>query len=256
MDEKEVIQSIQSLLINRKSDNDSFEFIPEPQFDVYRPDLIIKAGKRNIAALEIKSSKHLIKSTVNFSTDYYLFFKIRYFIYTNGIIFYFFDRFDNPRKPIKTDSDGFVRRMCSQISQESIRNLKSSAAKIIEEEIRSASNKFPKCLELVSNYSNKIIQELKLAPDYSLYFEGGKTDVDSFEHQFFLKLLDNNIPDFIYRYCSFNRTFQVLNDDTIAMHGLPGMNDTTEPNYIDNYLNETNDNFWDLPPQSIAAINR
>ena len=255
MNEQEIIELLKSLLGDKRYREEPFDFIIEKRFDGYRPDLIIKAGKKNIAAIEIKSSNSLNRAIKNFTTDFYFLFKVRYFIYTDGLTFFFFDRFTNPKEIIKTDTKGFVTRLTRQISMYSLRKLKMAVSKIIEEQIKS-DNQFPKLNYLFKNNTNKVIRELKLSSDYSLFFEGGKTDVDSFEHQFFVKLLDNDVPETIYRYCAFNSAFQILNDGTIAMLGLPGMNDTTEPNYIDNYLNDTDDNFWDLPPQSIAAINR
>ena len=255
MNEKEIIELLKSLLSDSRYGDEPFDFIIEKRFDGYRPDLIVKAGKKNIAAIEIKSSNTLNRAITNFTTDFYFLFKVRYFIYTDGLTFYLFDRFTNPTEKIKTDNKGFVTRLTRQISMDSLRKLKLAVSKIIEEQIEK-DNKFPKLKDLFKNNSNKITRELKLSSDYTLFFEGGKTDVDSFEHQFFVGLLDNDVPDTIYRYCAFDRAFQILNDGTIAMLGLPGMNDTTEPNYIDNYLNDTDDKFWELPPQSIAAINR
>jgi hypothetical protein len=256
MYEKEIIENLKSLIDGKLYGNELFEFIIEKRFDGYRPDLIIKAGKKNIAAIDIKSSNTLNRAITNFTTDFYFLFKVRYFIYTDGLTFYFYDRFTNPKQRIKTDRKGFVTRITRQISNDSLRKLKLAVSKILEEKTEEVDNQFPKLNALLKNNTNKVIRELKLSSDYALFFEGGKTDVESFEHQFFLKLLDNDIPDTIYRYCAFNRAFHILNDGTIAMLGLPGMNDTTEPNYIDNYLNDANDNFWELPPQSIAAINR
>lgn len=255
MNEKEIIELLKSLLGDSRYGDEPFEFIIEKRFDGYSPDLIIKAGKKNIAAIEIKSSNTLNRAITNFTTDFYFLFKVRYFIYTDGLTFYFFDRFINPKEKIKTDNKGFVNRLTRQISMDSLRKLKQSVSKIIEEQIEK-DNQFPKLKDLFKNISNKITKELKLSSDYTLFFEGGKTDVDSFEHQFFVGLLDNDVPETIYRYSSFDRVFKILNEGTIAMLGLPGMNDTTEPNYIDNYLNDTDDKFWELPPQSIAAINR
>jgi len=255
MNEKEIIELLISLLSDSRYGDEPFEFIIEKRFDGYRPDLIIKAGKKNIAAIEIKSSNTLNRAITNFTTDFYFLFKVRYFIYTDGLTFYLFDRFTNPKEKIKTDHKGFVTRLTRQISMDSLRKLKLAVSKIIEDQIEK-DNQFPKLNDLFKNSSNKIARELKLSSDYTLFFEGGKTDVDSFEHQFFVGLLDNDVPETIYRYCAFDRAFQILNDGTIAMLGLPGMNDTTEPNYIDNYLNDTDDKFWELPPQSIAAINR
>lgn len=255
MNEKEIIELLKSLLIDGRYGDEPFEFIIEKRFGGYRPDLIIKAGKKNIAAIEIKSSNTLNRAITNFTTDFYFLFKVRYFIYTDGLSFYFFDRFTNPKEKIKTDNKGFVTRLTRQISKDSSRKLKLAVSKIIEEQIEK-DNQFPRLNDLFINGTNKITRELKLSSDYTLFFEGGKTDVDSFENQFFVGLLDNDVPETIYRYCAFDRAFQILNDGTIAMLGLPGMNDTTEPNYIDNYLNDADDKFWELPPQSIAAINR
>jgi hypothetical protein len=255
MTESEIIELLRELLSGRKHGEFSFEFLVEQGFDTYRPDLIIKAGKRNIAAIEVKSN-NLSKSVMTFSTDFYFLFKVRYFIYTDGFTFVVFDRFNNPKESIKTDIRGFITRMTRLISQQSLRKLKQAVSVIIQDQISQASNTFPKLSNLFDYYNNKITRELKLSFDYSLFFEGGKTDIDSFEHQFFVNLLDNVVPDTIYRYSTFGRVFQILDENRIAMLGLPGMNDTTEPNYVDNYLNDTNDNFWELPPQSIAAINR
>jgi hypothetical protein len=255
MEEKEIIELLKSLLGDSRYGEEPFEFIIEKHFDGYRPDLIIKAGKTNIAAIEIKSSNTLNRAITNFTTDFYFLFKVRYFIYTDGLTFYFFDRFTNPKEKIKTDNKGFVTRLTRQISIYSLRKLKLAVSRIIEKQIEK-DNQFPKLNDLLKNSSNKITRELKLSSDYTLFFEGGKTDVDSFEHKFFVGLLDNDVPESIYRYCAFDRAFEILNDGTIAMLGLPCMNDITEPNYIDNYFYDTDDKFWELPPQSIAAINR
>ncbi len=53
MDEKYIIEQIKSLLSDRKYGNESFEFLIESRLDTYKPDLIIKAGRKNIAAIEI-----------------------------------------------------------------------------------------------------------------------------------------------------------------------------------------------------------
>jgi len=256
MTDKEVIEIIIRLLSDLKFGNESFEILIESRFDGYRPDIIIKAGKKNIAAIEVKSASSLSKAVTTFTTDFYFLFKVRYYIYTNGETFYIYDRFNNPKHKIKTGTKGFVTRVKRQVSQDSLRKLKQAVSEIILKEISQENNKFPRLIRLMNNYASKITRELKLASDYSLFFEGSKTDIDSFENQFFVNLLDNDVPDTIYRYCAFNRAFQILDDNKIGMHGLPGMNDTTEPNYVDNILNETNDDFWELPHQSIAAINR
>lgn len=132
MNEKEIIELLKSLLGDSRYGDEPFEFIIEKRFDGYSPDLIIKAGKKNIAAIEIKSSNTLNRAITNFTTDFYFLFKVRYFIYTDGLTFYFFNRFINPKAKIKTDNKGFVSRLTRQISMDSLRKLKLSVSKIIK----------------------------------------------------------------------------------------------------------------------------
>lgn len=256
MTEQQVIQIITSVLSDSRYGKESFTFHIENQFDSYKPDLIIKAGKKNIAAVEVKGRRNLDSATASFVSDYYFLFKVRYFIYTDGERFLIYDRFKNPKEYIETSVDGFVRQVSRLRSQALLNKLKSAAADILIRRITDAANQFPELAQYASSLKNKIVREIKLSSDYMLYFDGGKTDTNSFEHQFFRHLLDNNVPENIYRYCAFGRAFQILNDNTIAMLGLPGMNDTTEPNYVDNYLNDSDNEPWDMPPQSRAAINR
>ena len=76
MNEKEIIELLKSLLSDSRYGDEPFDFIIEKRFDGYRPDLIVKAGKINIAAIEIKSSNTLNRAITNFTTDFYFFFKV------------------------------------------------------------------------------------------------------------------------------------------------------------------------------------
>jgi hypothetical protein len=80
MAEIEIIQTIRFLLEGKKNGTEPLEIIAEPRFDTYRPDLIIKAGKKNIAAIEIKTSNTLSKALTGFSADFYFLFKVRCFL--------------------------------------------------------------------------------------------------------------------------------------------------------------------------------
>lgn len=256
MNEIEIIELINLRLTDKYNFDQKLEIIREPRFDSYRPDLIIKAGKKTIAAIEIKSKDKLTKALVSFSTDFYFLFKIRYFIYTDGEKFFVFDRLSNPKEYIKTDIEGFVKRMISRTTMFRISEAKDKASKIIINVLEENLNKFPQLNSLFSEFRKSIRNQLKLSSDYLFYFENSKTDINSFEYQLFKNILNNQIPNEIYRYCAFSRAFQILDDNKIAMLGLPGMNDTTEPNYIDNYLNGANEVPWEMAPQSRAALNR
>jgi hypothetical protein len=53
MDEHEIALTIQNALIDLRYGDEPFDILIEPEVDGYRPDMIIKARKRCIAALEI-----------------------------------------------------------------------------------------------------------------------------------------------------------------------------------------------------------
>lgn len=256
MNEIEIVELIKLRLTDKYNFDEKLEIIQDPRFDSYRPDLIIKAGKKTIAAIEIKSKDKLSKALVSFTTDFYFLFKTRYFIYTDGEKFFVFDRLSNPKISIKTDIEGFIKRMISRTTLFRISEVKDKASKIIIDVLEDNLVKFPQLEGLLIEFKKSLRSQLKLSSEYLFYFENSKTDINSFEYQLFKKLLNNQIPDVIYRYCAFSRAFQIVDDNKIAMLGLPGMNDTTEPNYIDNYLNGANEVPWEMAPQSRAALNR
>jgi hypothetical protein len=253
---KEVIQSLHELFSSKTYHADKIEITLPKQTGGYAPDVIIKAGNTNIAAIEIKTSNALKREARRFNNDYYFQFKVRFFVYTDGQEFIIFDRFQNTKTGKQADLKRFSDIITESLSTDTTDKIKKDVIDIFLDEATKKQDSLPQIKQLIINNKNRIYDELKISNDYKLYFEGGKTDLNSFENQFFINLLDNKVTGKFYRYCSFERIFEDLNNKTIAMLGLPGMNDTTEPNYIDNYLNDTNDHFWELPHQTIEAINR
>lgn len=256
MTEEEIIKIITTGLANLKYGNEPIEVIRELRINMLHIDLIVKAGKRKIAAIEITGQGNLKHIQDVFNFDLFFLLKVRYFIYTDGDSFLIFDRLAQEKKHRVVDFNTFRETLIKQITKAELSKVKAQASKIFEEETLLNSNKFPTLKKLMENFKSKINNELLLSSDYMLFFEGAKEDENSFEHLFFRHLLDNGVPDTIYRYCNFSRAFQILEDNKLAMLGIPGMNDTTEPNYVDNYINESDEQVWELPPQSRAAINR
>jgi hypothetical protein len=251
MDEGKIVDRIIKSLSNKQYQQENLRFITR-EF----ADLIIKVRDKTIAILEIKSKASLKKLASSFSPDSYFQFKTRYFVYTDGSEFLIFDRTKNPTRSITVNFDAFINRMSQRIPVSYLKEMKEIVSRVKQQKTKEFSNALPGLQKFIEAESYKIGDELKLSSNYVLYFDGSKGDTDSFEHKFFVNLLENNIPNTIYRYCSFNRVFQILNDNEIAMLGILGMNDTTEPSYVDNYINDSEENLWDFPPQSRAAINR
>jgi hypothetical protein len=88
-----------------------------------------------------------------------------------------------------------------------------------------------------------------------VFFDNNK-NLDSFENQLFNNLLGEFKETRICRYTSLKSLFTSLNNTSYRMNGLVGMNDKTEVNYVDNYLNDYPIQFHKLHHNRISAINK
>lgn len=80
--------------------------------------------------------------------------------------------------------------------------------------------------------------------------------LESFENQFFNHLLGEFKESKICRYTSLKSLFASLNNSTFRMNGLVGMNDKSEINYVDDYLNDFPITYQKLHHNTISAINK
>lgn len=69
------------------------------------------------------------------------------------------------------------------------------------------------------------------------FFDSGEEGISSFENQFFIKMLGEFKETKVCRYSGLNTIFDMLNYLSFRMNGLVGMNDKTEVNYVEYYLN-------------------
>lgn len=254
--ELNVMKIIQNALENVSLDGHKLKVDLEVTIGSTRSDIIIRANGNNIALMKIIAKKNLKKEAEKFTNDYYVLLKIRYFIYTNGEVFLIYDRLKLNNEPIEVGINDFVKIISTKKNIELSESIKSKVKLIIEEIIKNEQTNLPCLINFLENYQSKIISELEIGFDNVLYFKDGKTDVDSFEFNLFKTLLDVKQHEYIFRYCSFERAFEIINKGEIALLGLPGMNDRTEANYVENYI--TNNNFkpWRMPHQSRSAMNR
>jgi hypothetical protein len=256
MSENEVILIIQKALENISLGGHKLRVDLQVKTGTIISDAIIRANGNNIAAIEIKPPGNLKKEAQKFTTDYYLFLKIRYFIYTDGENFLIYDRLKLNIEPIELEIKGFVKVISTKINNQLSSSIISKVENIIIKILQNQIKNIPNLSDFLANNKHKISSELLLGSDNVLYFKDGKTDIDSFEFNLFKTLLDLKHHKHIYRYCSFERAFEIINKQEIALLGLPGMNDSTEPNYVENYLTNNNVEPWQMPHQSRGAMNR
>ncbi|MFZ4103012.1 MAG: hypothetical protein ACOYKR_13770, partial [Sphingobacterium thalpophilum] len=256
MSEKEVIIKIQEALKNISLDGHKFRVESQVKTGTIISDAIIRVNGINIAAIEIKTPNNLRKEAEKFTNDYYSLLKIRYFTFTDGKNFLIYDRLKLDVKPIEEEIKGFVKIISTKISNELSDLIISKVENIIIKTIENQPKNIPSLSDFLIKNKHKISSELLLGSDNVMYFKDGKTDVDSFEFNLFKTLLDLKHHKHIYRYCSFERVFEIINKQEIALLGLPGMNDRTEPNYVENYMTDNNIEPWQMPHQSRSAMNR
>lgn len=78
---------------------------------------------------------------------------------------------------------------------------------------------------------------------------------NSFEAKLTSKLVKKNKYKQICRYVPFETIFQMLKNQTIRMNGIAGMNDTTEVNYIEKYIYNTDTSYGKRTDADLLAIN-
>nr|MDA3905204.1 DUF2971 domain-containing protein [Bacteroidales bacterium] len=72
---------------------------------------------------------------------------------------------------------------------------------------------------------------------HTFVFDSDESGIFSFENQFFIKMLGEFKEQKVCRYSGLSTIFDMLNFLSFRMNGLVGMNDKTEVNYVENYLN-------------------
>jgi len=87
-------------------------------------------------------------------------------------------------------------------------------------------------------------------------FLGDNRGMQSFENQFFSKLIGEFTEKSICRYTSLNTLYYMLNNLTFRMNGIAGMNDKSEVNYVDTYLNGVEKPLYKEHYNTIIAMNK
>src|SRR5688572_18414210 len=126
MREKQFIEFFIQQFEDRRYGDEKIDFIIEPRYKGYSPDLIIKAGKRNLAAIEFKGKHSLDNAVSNFSNEHFFKFQTRYFVFTDGDKYFLFDRFVHPKEPFEFPLDRVVKRISTRMSQKRLTTIKSS----------------------------------------------------------------------------------------------------------------------------------
>lgn len=217
-------------------------------------DISINIGSRIIAIIEFKGPQFLevfdYSRIETFASEN----NIRLFILSDGDKFIVSDR-RNPNKKGKINFEELID-VLNQREEINVEELKIQISTLIKKLILESEFRFLK--EQVDALSNQISNAVDYNEIDQLFSFKNPTDIDNIENRIFRLLLkkDDKPLRKIYRYTTVNTFFAMLNNNSFRMNCLVGMNDTTEVNYVENYITGTNRDFTQAPWQTVDAYNR
>jgi len=179
----------------------------------------------------------------------------RFGIITDGAKYFLFDR--------RFSDSGFEEVSLSKI----ISNFKNSNKIGFDEEKReklvqvfkdSANQHLPDNNGLNRFLSNNNIERyIKFDSNKSVfYLEDRSSSRNSIENKLFECVLGDFDESKVCRYTTLDTLFSMLNNLTFRMFGLVGMNDKSEVNYVDEYLNDVDRPLDKMHHHTISALNR
>ena len=160
----------------------------------------------------------------------------RFGVVTDNEQFYLYDR---KTKGLDFQNVTFEQLILAILKPEKVRFQKASKELVVKI-FRDAANAY-----LTDNYeinelvnSKFFLSKFEFNNDsHTFIFKNKDGGIASFENQFFLKLFGEFKEKEISRYTSLSTLFSMLNYNSFRMSGIVGMNDKTEVNYVDTYLN-------------------
>jgi hypothetical protein len=220
-------------------------------------DIVIYKGNHARALVEIKSTlnQNTLVQAKNSVLSGLEITNARFGIITDGVIFHLFDR-------NKFQSD-FIEVTYSNL----IEKIQFPGLVIISEELKiKIQSIFIQASAIFLNNS-EALKELVMSSSFftyldfdndinQFYFNDKEKGKSSFENKIFLALMGKFNERKICRYTSLESLFSTLNNISFRMNGLVAMNDISEVDYVDNYLNKFNRPFNRLHHTSVMAINK
>ncbi|WP_299678492.1 DUF2971 domain-containing protein [uncultured Dokdonia sp.] len=221
-------------------------------------DIVIYKGNNPLAVIEIKGTL-ANKNTLARATDQVRsslsITNARFGIVTDNEIFLIYDRNEKENDFVQLNFNELLGRITNVVNVTTNERTKRQILSIIKE---SAEIHLSQNFE-ISNFlkDEKIISKIKFDPNRnSYYFEDRLKNIKSFENQFFNKIFEEFSETKICRYTTLDTLFSMLNFISFRMNGLVGMNDKSEVNYVDNYLNGVERPLSKMHHNTIIALNK
>lgn len=221
-------------------------------------DVVIYKGNNPFAVFEIKSSLSN-KNTLARATDQVRsslsITNARFGIVTDNETFYIYDRNEKENDFIEVSFDEVIGKITNVKNVRINRKVKRQILSIIKESAQIHLSQNSEILDFLKD--EKIISKIKFDSNRnSFYFEDRLKNIKSFENQFFNKIFGEFLETKICRYTTLDTLFSMLNYISFRMNGLVGMNDKSEVNYVDNYLNGVERPLSKMHHNTVIALNK
>lgn len=229
---------------------------------IRRFDFVIYKGVNPLAVIEVKSSlqtKNIIAIATDQVRSAMSITNSRFGIVTDSEQFYLYDR-NNRNDDFKLVSFDYL---ISQLIQPEKVKVSKQDRELISRIIIDAANQYLKHNQdfLAFITGKSFLSRIEFDEQTNTYnFSDDDGGITSFENQFFNKMFGEFKDTQICRYTSINTIFEMLNNISFRMSGLVGMNDRSEVNYVESYLNQGSNEIISKPLvkehyNTISAIN-
>lgn len=221
-------------------------------------DIVVYKGNYPLAVIEVKGSlenKNTLAKATGQVRSALSITNARFGIVTDNDKFYLYDRNDKESDFIRVNFVVLLTQIADPQNVEISLNAKKDILLIIKKAAQDFLNENNEFLKFIN--STTFISKIKF--DYSsnvFFFSGRNNKANSFENQFFNKMFGEFNETQICRYTSFSTLFSMMNYLSFRMNGLVGMNDKSEVNYVDTYLNGIEKPISKLHHNSVIALNK
>ena len=207
-----------------------------------RFDIVVYKGFYPLAVVEVKAifqSKNLLARATDILRSALSITNARFGIATDNETFYFYDRNEKELDFFQLSFDDIIKRL---INPEKVKIQKKDREDVLNIIIQAANQHLQDNTEFLTFIKSKsFLSRIQFDQNSNTYFfsddDGGIT---SFENQFFNKMFGEFKDTQICRYTGLKTIFDMLSYLSFRMSGLVGMNDKSEVNYVESYLNRDN----------------
>lgn len=205
-----------------------------------RFDIVIYKGVHPLAVVEVKNleNKNFLARATDILRSALSITNARFGIATDNEKFYFYDR---NKKDLEFSELSFGEIITRLLNPEKVKIAKKDIFNII---VKSAKRHLQDNTEFLSFIESKaFLSRIIFDKDSNSYiFSDNDGGITSFENQFFNKMFGEFKDTQICRYTGLKTIFDMFSYLSFRMSGLVGMNDKSEVNYVENYLNKDNGN--------------